>query len=128
MRLRVKIQYEIQRIILKLEKKKRGGKIDISYTYCRKLLNYTTVKPLHHKTLGGVFLFSFTFSMHIRAYQSLPDLVYYWSQRGAGVIAPSLAQGSLQRPQQSKCHTNHIGSITLVDKSGFMSLCACVRE
>lgn len=109
--LRVEIRYEM---ILKVEN-----------THM-KHLNYTTAKPLHHKALGGVFLFSLTFSVHIRAYLSLPYLVYYWSHRGAGVITQSVAQGSLQNsrtPAELMPHKSHIGSIILVDKSGFMSVC-----
>lgn len=57
---------------------------------------YTTAKPLHHKALGVVFLFSFAFSIHIRPYQPLPYLVYYWSQIGATVIAQCPGEPSKQ--------------------------------
>lgn len=105
-------------------KKKRKGKIQ--FHTLTKHLSHTTSKPLHHKALGGVFLFFFTFSIHIRSDQSLPYLVYYWSKRGAGVIAQSSAQGSLQNspiPAELMPHKSCVGGIILADKSGFMSAC-----
>lgn len=119
------MQYEIQRIILKVGKKRRKNTQKIHTR--TKHLNYKPAKALHQKALGGVFVFSFTFSIHI----SHCHILFITGVREELLITQSVAQGSLQNsqtPAELMPHKLHVGSIILVDKSVFMSVCQILEQ